>query len=330
MSPESIARFTWAVLLLAFPAAAAETVEIRGRVTNQLTERQYRAAEVIVTDRLGVVLGRALPDARGRYELKISGPRYIILKAVLEGFPDAIYQLDTHEIKESTQDREENRAFGELRLPTYYQNITFVTGAASPSLDAMLARENPDAVKAYRSARGQRESGDPKKAAAALERVLQKYPDFYLGHIDLGMLLAAQQDNDRALEVFSKAQKLRPDHSWAYVGLGLALNNKQDYRAAAGHLEKAVQLEPNSVNAQFQLGQAAFKLGDHDRALKCFEQVITLDPKFSPLAYKTLASIYVNRQNSQGAARALESYLVQFPEAPDRDKVKQILLRLGR
>jgi len=144
------------------------------------------------------------------------------------------------------------------------------------------------------------------------------------------MILAAQQENDRALEVFTQAQKLRPDHSWAYVGLGLALNNKQDHRGAAQHLEKAVELEPNSVNAQFQLGQAAFKLGDHDRALKCFEQVIALNPKFSPLAYKTLASIYVNRQDPQRAARALESYLIHFPDAPDAEKVKQILARLGR
>lgn len=144
------------------------------------------------------------------------------------------------------------------------------------------------------------------------------------------MILAAQQENDRALEVFKQAQKLRPQHSWAYVGLGLALNNKQDYQAAARHLEKAVELEPNSVNAQFQLGQAAFKLGDHGRALKCFEQVIALDPKFNPMAYKTLASIYVTKQDPQAAARALESYLAQFPDAADAEKVKQILAKLGR
>jgi len=326
-----IARLTSAALLAVFPAAAAETVEIKGRVTNQLSEEKYRAVEVIVTDRLGVELGRARPDRRGQYELKITGPRYIILKARLEGFPEALYQLDTEEIKESTKDREENRVFGELRTPTYYQNITFgAKGGGPQSLEDLLARENPAAVKGYQAARKQKDGGDLKQAVVSLERLVQRYPDFYIGYIDLGMILAAQQENERALEVFTQAQKLRPEHSWAYIGLGLALNNKQDYRAAAGHLEKAVQLEPASVNAQFQLGQAAFKLGDHDRALKCFEQVIALDPKFSPLAYKTLASVYVNRQDPQRAARALESYLVHFPDAADADKVKQILVRLGR
>lgn len=141
-------------------------------------------------------------------------------------------------------------------------------------------------------------------------------------------MLAAQQENDRAVELFTQAQKLRPEHAWAYVGLGIALNNKQQYQAAAQHLEKAVQVEPNSVNAQFQLGQAAFKLGEQERALKCFEQVVALDPKFNPVVYKTLASIYVARQDAQGAARALESYLAQFPDAADAEKVKQILARL--
>ena len=319
-----------AALAVLPPAPAANTVEIKGRVTNQFTEQQYRAVQIIVTDRLGVELGRARPDNRGRYELKTSGPRYIILKAILEGYPDAVYQLDTQEIRESTSDREENRVFGELRVPTYFQNVTFRSKEDASGLEGLLAGENPAAVKAYREARSQKEAGDAKKAAEALEKLIQKYPDFYIGYIDLGMILAAQQDNDRAVAVFAQAQKLRPDHPWAYVGLGLALNNKQDYRAAAQYLEKAVQLEPNSVNAQFQLGQAAFKLGDHDRAIKCFDQVIALDPKFNPLAYKTLASIYVTRQNPQAAARALESYLVQFPDAADAEKVKQILTKLGR
>lgn len=324
------ARLTAAALFALYPAAAAETVEIKGRVTNQLAAEKYRAVQIIVTDRLGVELGRARPDARGQYELKITGPRYIILKALLEGYPDAIYQLDTEEIKESTKDREENRVFGELRTPTYYQNITFGAKPGPQSLDDLLAREKPDAVKAYQAARRQKEAGDLNKAVASLEKLIQQHPGFYIGYIDLGMILAAQQENDRAIEIFTQAQKLRPDHSWAYVGLGLALNNKQDYKAAVPYLEKAAQMEPNSVNAQFQLGQAAFKLGDHQRALKCFEQVVALDPKFNPIAYKTLASIYVTRQDPQGAARALQSYLVHFPDAADAEKVKQILTRLGR
>jgi tetratricopeptide (TPR) repeat protein len=143
------------------------------------------------------------------------------------------------------------------------------------------------------------------------------------------MILAAQQDNDRALEIFTQAQKLRPEHSWAYVGLGVVLNNKKDYQNAAQHLEKAVAMEPDSVNAQFQLGHALFNLGDIARALSCFEQVVELDPKFNPMVYKYMSSIYIKRLNQAGAARSLESYLEQFPDAPDRDKVEQILKKLG-
>jgi Flp pilus assembly protein TadD len=323
-----IARLTAAALAALSAAAAANTIEIRGRVTNRFTEEKYRTAQIVVTDRLGVELGRATADRRGRYELKISGPRYIILKALMEGYPAALYQIDTEEIKESTTDREENRVFGDLRIPTYHQDVTFVERSATPGLEELLDRENPAAVKAYQAARKQRDSGEAKKAIGAFEKLVRQYPDFYLGHIDLGMLLAAQQENDRALEVFSQASKLRPDHPWAYVGLGLALNNKQEYRAATQHLEKAVQLQPNSVNALFHLGVASFKLGAHERAAWSLEQVIALDPKFSPLAYKTLASIYAARQDPQRAARALESYLEHFPNAADAEKVRQILARL--
>ena len=168
------------------------------------------------------------------------------------------------------------------------------------------------------------------KAAGALEKLVDKYPAFYIGYIDLGMVLAAQGQNDRAVEVFTKAGKLRPEHSWSYIGLGVAFNNKQDYQAAAGYLEKAVAIEPNSVNALFQLGMASFKLGVHERAVACFERVAELEPKFNPMVYKTLASIHVSRRNPQAAARALETYLAQFPNAPDADKVKQILVKLAQ
>lgn len=310
--------------------AAANTVEIKGRVTNQLSAGEYRAVAVVVTDRLGVELGRAQPDQRGAYQLKITGSRYIILKAVLKGFPDAIYQIDTEEVRESTTDREENRVFGELRVPVYFQNITFAAGKGPATMDELLAAENPAAVKAYRAARQQKDAGDPAKAAGTLERLIRDHPGFYLGYIDLGMILASQQENQRAVEVFSRALNLAPDRSWAYVGLGLAHNNKREYGAAAQHLEKAVELDPDSVNAQFQLGVASFHLGGQERARVCFEKVVALDPKFSPVAYKTLASIYVKRKESEAAARALEAYLAHFPDAGDAGKVKEILSKLGR
>jgi tetratricopeptide (TPR) repeat protein len=144
------------------------------------------------------------------------------------------------------------------------------------------------------------------------------------------MILAARQENDRAIEVFNQAVKLRPEHSWGYIGLGLALNNKQDFRGALPHLEKAVGVEPNSINAQYQLGFALFSLGETERAAACFARVVELDPRFNPMAYKYLSSIRIKKGDAAGAADALESYLKNFPDAPDRDRVKQILSKLGR
>ena len=82
------------------------------------------------------------------------------------------------------------------------------------------------------------------------------------------------------------------------------------------------------MNAQLQLGHALFQLGDNERALFCFQRVIELDPGFHPLAYKTIASIYVSKQDAAGAADALEAYLEHFPDAEDADKVRQILAKL--
>jgi len=321
-------------LLFVSSTFAGDTFELRGRVTNELAEEQYGAVTVLVTDRLGTELGRTRLDKSGRYQIKITGPQFIIIKAELEGFPTVIYQLDTKQYKESTTDREENRVFGELRIQTYFQNITFgekgsPQTSAPPGLDDLLAKEDPDVVNGYQAARKQRGAGDVKKAAESLEKLTKKHPNFYIGLIDLGMILAAQQENDRALDVFTRAQALRPEHSWGYIGLGMALNNKKDYQGAAQHLQKAVALEPSSINGQYQLGFALFSLGDNDGALSCFIKVLDMNPSFNPMTYKYVSSIRVKKGDSDGAARALESYLSQFPDAPDRDRVQQILKKLG-
>jgi len=332
---KTLRRFLVVGLLFCATANAGDTFELKGKVTNPFTEDQFRAVTVMITDRLGTELGRAHPDKSGHYELKITGPQFIIIKAELEGFPTVKYQLDTKQYKESTTDREENRVFGELRIQTYYQNITFgekggAPEAAAPlTLEDLLAKEDPEAVSAYQAARKQKEAGDLKKAAGSLEKLIKKYPGFYIGYIDLGMMLAAQQENDRALEVFTTAQALRPEHSWGYIGLGMVQNNKQDYRAAVQHLEKAVALEPSSINGQYQLGFALFNLGENDRALSCFTQVLEMNPSFNPMTYKYVSSIRVKKGDPDGAARALEGYLSQFPEATDRDRVQQILKKLG-
>ncbi|RPJ52904.1 MAG: hypothetical protein EHM23_32020 [Acidobacteria bacterium] len=322
-------------LLVPSSALAGDTFELKGKITNALTEEQYRAVTVLVTDRLGTELGQAHPNKAGHYELKITGPQFIIIKATLDGFPSVIYQLDTKQYKESTTDREENRAFGELRIQTYFQNITFgekrsTPEAAAPlTLEDLLAKEDPEVVKAYQAARRQRDSGDLKKAVESLEKLTEKHPDFYIGLIDLGMILVARQDNDHANDVFTRARALRPEHSWGYIGLGMVLINKQDYRGAAENLEKAVAIEPTSINGQYQLGFALFNLGENDRALDCFIKVLDVHPSFNPMTYKYVSSIRVKKGDPDGAARALESYLVHFPDAPDRDKVQQILKKLG-
>ena len=324
--------------LLSAPALIAQgsiAVQIKGRVTNQFTEEQYRAVEIIVTDRLGVEVGRVRPNKRGRYVLKVSAPKYIILKARLEGYPTGLYQIDTKEYRESTRDRAENRAFGAMRIQTYYQNVSFKMGSVSAeasaplTFDDLLAREDPKAVKAYRQAREQKEAGLTSKAARSLEKLIEEFPSFYIGYIDLGMMLVAQQETDRAMGLFQLAQALRPDHSLAYAGLGMALNAKGDHQSAVEPLRKAVEIDPDSVNAQFELGQASFKLGDSDQALECFRRVVGLDPKFNPMAYKIMTSLYGNKQDPAGAAGALEAYLDHFPDALDRARVEEILRKLG-
>jgi tetratricopeptide (TPR) repeat protein len=88
---------------------------------------------------------------------------------------------------------------------------------------------------------------DMEKASEQFRAAVSLRPGFALAHLNLGKVLAAQQDWAQAEPEFRHAILLDPDLAAAHVGLGLVLATKQSSMSAEARaeMEKGLRLDPN-------------------------------------------------------------------------------------
>ena len=95
---------------------------------------------------------------------------------------------------------------------------------------------------------------------------LQKNPDCWMAHYNLGIALSEQGESDQAIEHYRQAIALRPDYAEAHYNLGRLLVNLGQLNDAVAHYEKAASINPSDAEAQNNLGVTLFGMGRGDDA----------------------------------------------------------------
>jgi tetratricopeptide (TPR) repeat protein len=136
--------------------------------------------------------------------------------------------------------------------------------------------------------------------ATIYRATLERNPDCWVAHNNLGTILAAQGQQQEAIEHYRAAIRIRPNYYTAHSNLGTALIAIGQAPEAFDHLRKAIELEPNSVDARRDLGHALSNVGRPAEAIEVYHAALSLRPD-DPITL-----------NSLGAALAS---LGRFPEA---------------
>lgn len=92
----------------------------------------------------------------------------------------------------------------------------------------------------------------------------------------------AYRDSHRvseAIPCYERAIRLHPPFAAAHNNLGLALANSGDARAAVGHYERAIELDPQFFQAWNNLGSVQADEGNHSQAIECYLRAIALNPR---------------------------------------------------
>jgi len=99
-------------------------------------------------------------------------------------------------------------------------------------------------------------------------------------HVGLGIVLGRQGRLDEAIYHFSEALRIGPESIEAHNGLGFALNRQGKFKEAAGHYLRAIELKPWDVQAYNNLGVALAGQDRFEEALAYFAQALRLNPAF--------------------------------------------------
>jgi tetratricopeptide (TPR) repeat protein len=123
---------------------------------------------------------------------------------------------------------------------------------------------------------------------------LERNPGAWLGHNDLGLVLADAGDLAGAIGQFEAAVRLNPGFAEAHNNLGNAYIRSARLSEAIGQFVSALRLEPNYVAARDNLGSALVLAGRYDEAIDQYRQVLRLKPDLAEahgsLAYALAAT----------------------------------------
>jgi choline-sulfatase len=158
------------------------------------------------------------------------------------------------------------------------------------------------------------EDGQPDKARAALEKLLQMDEKSLIGLSHLGHLEIVSGNYTKAAAYLHRARELHPDDTAVAFDYAQALQRTGDLSGARDALLASLKLNPNQFTARLLLGRVYFRMNDSKAAQDQFEAAAILQPQ-SVEAWTELAKILIAEKKFAEAAEQLE----QMAESDDKN-----------
>jgi tetratricopeptide (TPR) repeat protein len=128
---------------------------------------------------------------------------------------------------------------------------------------------------------GWRQSGNYRDVFTLYRATLERSPDSWVAHLNLGAALDEAGQPTEALPHLQRALELKRDHPETLNSLGNVLNRLGRPADARPLLERAVQLQPRFASAHNTLGVSRMAVGDADGGLAAFRRAVELDARFA-------------------------------------------------
>ncbi|MGA2060319.1 MAG: tetratricopeptide repeat protein [Thermoguttaceae bacterium] len=122
---------------------------------------------------------------------------------------------------------------------------------------------------------------------------LEKNPNFWMGHYNLGNALADVGRLPEAIEHYKQALQLNPNYCKAHNNLGVTLVQAGQYQEAIEHYRQSIKLNPDYPDAYYNLGIILDKTGHTREAIQYYEQALRLKPNDFEV-YNNLGKIFLD------------------------------------
>jgi Flp pilus assembly protein TadD len=212
------------------------------------------------------------------------------------------------------------------------------------SSNAVLTRENKQAIDAYGKAINERARGHFEAAAKLLESAVMLVPEYPDAHLELGEVYLELHRRVDAEKEFRTAHDLSPESLRALLDLGRLYLEEADVQLATGAspnsirpllgrahdlLSEAVIRNPNSAMAGYLLGTAHFRSASYENAESELKRALSLDKGMFP-ARIMLVNVYVVQQKWQNALDTLDKFIVENPSSPYVQEARTIRTNVAK
>lgn len=117
------------------------------------------------------------------------------------------------------------------------------------------------------------------KAVEAYLKLLELYPDDYIGKTNLGILYLELEEWDKAVELYERNIQSDPDRRFAYENLAETYEAMGLYDKAADILETFLQRNPNTLAFYFKQATIYLFQGKYELASAKLDKVLSIDSK---------------------------------------------------
>lgn len=174
------------------------------------------------------------------------------------------------------------------------------------------------------------ENGEPEKARAAFEKVLQLDEKSAIALSQLGRLEISSKNYAKAAGYLRRAHEARPEDATAAFDYGQALELSGDLPRARDTLQASLKLSPNQFAARLLLGRVYLSLGDAKAAEDQLEAAVLSQPGNAE-AQMELAKALNHQKKFADVVELLEPIAESSSNAPEMFQLlSQAYAGLGR
>lgn len=165
--------------------------------------------------------------------------------------------------------------------------------------------------------------------------MLEKHPDIYQTHLNIGHCYLKQGDLDKAEAEFTLVlKKIKEKHGnlltdratalGALSSLGTLYLQKEDFQKAQEYFTQSLELSPEDPAAAYNVGEIFFSNQKLDEAIKYFELACQIDESWSA-SYLKLGYVYLNKAEYDKSIENFNKFIHLDPDSPEVPNVRRII-----
>lgn len=187
-----------------------------------------------------------------------------------------------------------------------------------------------DARKEYELGLKSVSKGNVVEAASHFEQAVSLYPEYLAARNDLGAQFLKLKRIDEAEKCFQMVIEKDPKNFNAKFNLGLVRVERKDYADAIAQLNQAIAIDSTRPVARLWLGVAMLESGDMASAERELTKALVMGGAECVAAHYHLARIFLGRNDTAEALRAVRAYLDEAPKGEYVKDAKELEKKLTR